>query len=57
MRGKHAGGLDAEAGGHAGDQDALAGKVDAGEHLVGGGLRPELCGHVFSGFQEAAARS
>jgi hypothetical protein len=45
MRGQRARGFDAEAGGNAGDQHALAGKIDTGQHVVGGGCGSEGLGH------------
>jgi hypothetical protein len=43
--GQGAGGLDAQAGGDAGHQDALAAEVDAGEDFVGGGGGAKGSGH------------
>jgi hypothetical protein len=45
MRGERAGGLDAEAGGDAGHQHALARKAYAFEHIVGGRFEAEGSGH------------
>ena len=42
MRGERPRGLDAQAGGDAGHQDALALEVDALQHLVGGGCRAKV---------------
>ena len=42
--GERPGGLDADAGRAAGDDRALAGQVDAGDDLGGGGLGAERCG-------------
>ena len=45
MGGERPGGLDAEPGRDAGDEDALAGEIDAGEDVVGGGFGAELGSH------------
>jgi hypothetical protein len=45
MGGKSAGGFNAKTGGNAGDQNALACEIDAGQHLIRRGRRAELLSH------------